>query len=371
MRRGMIAVLGLAVLVALGLVLAPDRSKRDTSGSAALVRQGAPPVASQNTEPAATIPPVAEPVGEEAAGASSPAGQQVAAVDSRRSWQPDLAGTSAAEPEPAAEEPQPPDESAARLDLVRVSADGQLVVAGEAPAGAQVEVLLDGQAIGTAETDRDGSFAAFFELDPSDQPRRLSVRAADAAESASVIILPTGREEAAPLLVRAGPEEVEVLQPAPTPQEAELALDRITYRPGEDVAAAGRAGGTHVVRLYADGELVAELPVDEAGGWAATIPAPTARGASLLRFDEVSATGDVTARLEAPFDYREEGATQTLQKRPLTVERGNNLWRIAEAHYGDGLRYSIIFGANSALIRDPDLIYPGQVFAIPELVEAE
>ena len=47
------------------------------------------------------------------------------------------------------------------------------------------------------------------------------------------------------------------------------------------------------------------------------------------------------------------------------------LWRIAEQYYGAGIRYSVIYGANSKLIRDPDLIYPGQVFVVPELIDAD
>lgn len=47
------------------------------------------------------------------------------------------------------------------------------------------------------------------------------------------------------------------------------------------------------------------------------------------------------------------------------VARGDNLWRISKRTYGEGLRYTVIFGANSPQIRNPDLIYPGQVFVLP------
>jgi nucleoid-associated protein YgaU len=48
------------------------------------------------------------------------------------------------------------------------------------------------------------------------------------------------------------------------------------------------------------------------------------------------------------------------------VQPGNNLWRIAERSFGAGLRYTEIYQANRARIRDPNLIYPGQIFAVPE-----
>ena len=47
------------------------------------------------------------------------------------------------------------------------------------------------------------------------------------------------------------------------------------------------------------------------------------------------------------------------------VSRGDNLWRISQRIYGRGHRYTVIFGANQSQIRNPHLIYPGQVFVLP------
>ena len=50
----------------------------------------------------------------------------------------------------------------------------------------------------------------------------------------------------------------------------------------------------------------------------------------------------------------------------VTVVRGDNLWRISRKTYGRGTRYTVIYGANSEQIRNPHLIYPGQIFVTPE-----
>jgi nucleoid-associated protein YgaU len=47
------------------------------------------------------------------------------------------------------------------------------------------------------------------------------------------------------------------------------------------------------------------------------------------------------------------------------VSRGDNLWRISQRIYGHGIRYTVIYGANQKQIRNPNLIYPGQVFVLP------
>ena len=82
---------------------------------------------------------------------------------------------------------------------------------------------------------------------------------------------------------------------------------------------------------------------------------------------------DVIARVESPFlreapealkAAREEAAAAPVQA--VTVQPGNTLWAIARERYGEGIAYVRVFEANRDTIRDPDLIYPGQIFTIPD-----
>jgi len=50
-----------------------------------------------------------------------------------------------------------------------------------------------------------------------------------------------------------------------------------------------------------------------------------------------------------------------------TVVSGDSLSKIAKAHYGDAMKYPVIFEANRPMLTDPDKIYPGQVLRIPAL----
>ena len=50
----------------------------------------------------------------------------------------------------------------------------------------------------------------------------------------------------------------------------------------------------------------------------------------------------------------------------MVVQPGNSLWRIARRVYGQGVRYTVIYAANQAQIGNPDLIFPGQIFSVPQ-----
>ncbi|PPJ45160.1 peptidoglycan-binding protein LysM [Rhizobium sp. KAs_5_22] len=66
-------------------------------------------------------------------------------------------------------------------------------------------------------------------------------------------------------------------------------------------------------------------------------------------------------------------AAPVAPKEPVfyTVKKGDNLWKIAEAHYGkaNGAKHTVIFEANKPMLTHPDKIYPGQVLRIPDLAD--
>ena len=58
-------------------------------------------------------------------------------------------------------------------------------------------------------------------------------------------------------------------------------------------------------------------------------------------------------------------ATNAPQTKTYTVKKGDTLWGIAKKYYGNGAKYPIIYNANKGKIKNPNLIYVGQVFTIP------
>jgi hypothetical protein len=50
----------------------------------------------------------------------------------------------------------------------------------------------------------------------------------------------------------------------------------------------------------------------------------------------------------------------------IVIQPGNNLWKLSRVIYGRGVNFTVIYQANKGQIRNPNQIYPGQIFAIPD-----
>ena len=166
-------------------------------------------------------------------------------------------------------------------------------------------------------------------------------------------------------------EGARVLGPGPQVMDR-VALDAITYDAEGGVQLAGRAPGDGMLQVYVDNRPVTTGPVGAKGDWRLTLP-DVDPGTYTLRIDELAADGTVASRVETPFRREAAADVAALQAgeggrtiTTRTVQPGNTLWAIARENFGDGFLYVRVFEANADQIRDPDLIYPGQVFVIPD-----
>jgi hypothetical protein len=284
----------------------------------------------------------------------------------------------AAVPVPSLKPPAPSLPLAApSFDVVRVNPDGRAVIAGRAAPGSRVTVLDGGKEIGSVDADARGEWVLLPDQPLASGTRELSLRAQlgqeqpRSSEKSVVLMVPEGQGGALAVAVPRDPKTSgsTVLQ---TPSESDglarsndLVLGAIDYDEQGNFQINGKAPPGTVVQAYLGNKLIGRSQADAQGLWRIAPSEKVAQGTHQLRIDQVQPDGKVVARLEVPFGKTAAGDVVTPQA--ITIVPGNNLWRIAQRIYGEGIRYTVIYQANRGLIKDPDLIYPGQVFVLPKI----
>ncbi len=268
------------------------------------------------------------------------------------------------------------------VDVFRVDELGNIISAGKVSKKAKIEILADNRKIiGADETAEDGSFVVFGKVQSTGLVQSVKIRGLIEGKGKEKIVnsadlffvLPqverdnekeVNKIEKNPFIVQDDGKDLKVLAPIQVSSVDSITLDTISYTENSSTELAGRARLTYSVRIYLNNKLESEAKVSESGAWKAALSDVQA-GVYTLRLDEVSENGKVEGRLELPFKREEEALIQAMGEGSITVQPGNSLWRIARKYYGKGIQYVEIFERNSHLIRDPDLIYPGQIFSLP------
>jgi nucleoid-associated protein YgaU len=312
--------------------------------------------------------------------------------------------------------PPPPDsgDGVPAFDVARIEPTGEAVIAGRATPGAAVELLRGGEPHDRAVADQSGQFVMVPPRLPSGtydltlRSRQPDGKQAASKQSVAVAIEPRSTDRPVVALMTPDKPTVVLSQPAaPKPIAGAVVVEAVETEPGGKLHVSGQARPGAGVRLYLNDSFVASVTAGADGRFAVTINEGVAPGSYRVRLDEVeSNSGSVRARAEVPFNVPDTGTTAPVQaqatasKRPdiaaaakqpqlaageptvlpdgetpstvvvpkvatTTVSRGDSLWRLSRNTYGAGTRYAVIYKANREQIRNPNLIYPGQIFVLP------
>ena len=187
------------------------------------------------------------------------------------------------------------------FDIARIEQTGDAVIAGRAAPGAVVELLRNGERHDRVVADQSGQFVMV--------PPRLPL----------------------------GNYELTLRSRRPDGQQA-ISEQRVAVALDQTGSSSGTVGSRAAVKFEVPQTRVANgqpRRVVAAAGAAASSDAAASPA--------VAASGIATA----------------------IVSRGDSLWRISRSTYGAGMRYAVVYKANRNQIRNPDLIYPGQIFVLP------
>ena len=303
------------------------------------------------------------------------------------------------------------DEVRPAFDVARIEPSGDAVIAGRAAPGASVELLRDGKLHDRVVADKSGQFAMVPpRLPPGDYNLTLRSRQPDgrqvtSKDSVVVALQPNLKDRPVVALMRPDKPSVVLSKPvAPNSAGGTVAVETVETEPSGKLYVSGRSPPGAAVRLYLNESYLASATATADGRFTFTVNGGVGPGGYRVRLDEVdSGSGAIRSRAEVPFRMPEAvaandsglnhtvGSSQSSQiaktqdvaavsasdagspaavtvpkVATAVVSRGDSLWRISRAIYGAGERYTIIYDANHNQIRNPDRIYPGQVFVLPE-----
>ena len=266
--------------------------------------------------------------------------------------------------QPAAEVPA---EVAAGIavDSISYAPEGAVMLGGHAGAGAGLRLYLDGAAIADVVAGPDGAWAATLtDVVAGIYTLRVDQLAADGTVSAR-FETPFKRETLAALAAASVP----AVQPEVAVEAAPVAVDASSADAPQPVAEPAPAADTTAVAAApaspADGTEVAAGEAAPAAEPTTADTAPVVEAAPVA--DATAAVPDAALVADAASVTAELAAVAPGKPAPVTVtvQPGYTLWGIAQQNFGDGVLYVQVFEANKDKIKDPDLIYPGQVFTIP------
>jgi len=257
------------------------------------------------------------------------------------------------------------------FDVVRIDAQGNTVMAGRAAPGATV-VILDGTTeLGRVTADGRGEwvFTPDTPLPPGSRELSLSVTGADGQTlvSDNIVVMSVPERGGEVLIVeqaRQGGRSRVLQGKDAAPGMQALTVDALDYDEQGRITLGGKADPGSRVQVYLDNKPIGIAETDARGTWQLAPDVKAAPGPHSVRADEIGTNETVLARVEVPFNVAHDQLEANAGA--VTVVRGTSLWRIARRIYGKGTMYTVIFDANRENIKDPNLIYPDQVFRTPK-----
>ena len=268
---------------------------------------------------------------------------------------------------------------------MRVDPTGEAVIAGRAEPGSSVSLLDGDQSIASVTADQNGEWVLTLDkpLAPGNHELGLEARSpggGSGEKSAGVVVVAVPERKPSQTAANALQQPLAVLMPregegAAKPLQVPgaaaqgaggraLAIEIVQYDGAGHLAVSGRAPANGHVLLYLDNAPIGDANADPKGDWTGKGSEPVAVGWHDLRGDLVTADGKVQRRVLLHFQRAEVPATLA-NNQFLVVQPGNSLWRIARHVYGQGPMFTEIYRANRSEILDPNIIYPGQIVAVP------
>ena len=259
------------------------------------------------------------------------------------------------------------------FDVIRITPQGDAVMAGKTEPNIEIFIFDSDTKLSSVLSDPNGEWVwvSKVPLDKGIKKLRLfhiDEKGIKHESDENVVIFLEGDLDNNPIVAKflsSNGEDIEIYNKSNFTNG--MSVDYVNYLPSLDILISGQMIPNKKIEFFVDNEIIGNVTSDDFGSWNFTY--------NLKSYNEdlevlaVSIIDEKEVTLTIPLSYKEFSSTE-LEKRKFVVQPGNSLWRIARKTLGGGIFYTEIFKSNYAKISDPNLIFPGQVFIIPNLNKA-
>lgn len=182
--------------------------------------------------------------------------------------------------------------------------------------------------------------------------QKITIARKEAAQPPAAPSAPAAPPVTAAPTVTVVPEIPKQAQSAPTPSQVPKLDTKPAPEPEQQIIAARKP----IMRGGAFKELNVPAP---------QTPAPMVSTPEVSAQEAIAPPPEPKPQMQAAQQPAAPVQAPPVLSSGIIVQPGNNLWNISRVIYGQGAQYTVIYQANTDQIRDPDLIYPGQIFKTP------
>ncbi len=257
------------------------------------------------------------------------------------------------------------------FDIVRISKTGDIVMAGKSEPNETIELLDGEEIIAEVISDQNGEWIWVSELSVKSGIKKFKLQYKNNLNTSSisdqtVIILFDNKSNNVPKVARVLNSDVENIDMLNLKKINDaITLDFLSYSPSGLIILSGRTISNTEIEIFNSTEVLGKTKSDENGVWKFIIKKNDYSNEEISIKTKINEEILMLTYDQTEIQKRFKKTNFEFYDDRIVVQKGNSLWRIARKTLGGGVFYTEIYKNNLTKIKNPNLIYPGQVFNIP------
>ena len=253
-----------------------------------------------------------------------------------------------------------------KFDIVRINPSGDVIIAGKTSPKIKVHIFDGNEELASVLSDLNGEWVWMSSKPVKEGIKRFNLKSfkngKEFTSFQNVILLKENNSKSIPKIIKFTENSgSEILNN--NEEVFGLSLDLVEFHSDKKIKLSGRTIPNTKVDIIISDSVKTNSVSDKLGNWSLEL--------SNLRFSDYKI--ELTTNIEnqsiklKTHIFQNKIQPEIFVERKIVVQNGNSLWRIARKTLGGGIFYSEIYKNNLKIIKNPNLIYPGQVFNLPKI----